>query len=78
MKRWKSIYREANIFGEFKKILSPIGFRNPDIKDIIDMFKIDYQDLDYKGIMNDLIDEWDINQFVAESLYQVAKKLKII
>ena len=78
MQRWKSIYQEANIFNDFKKILSPVGFRDNDIRDVVSLFQTDFQDLDYKGIMNELVNEWDMDGRIAKNLYNIAKKNWVI
>jgi hypothetical protein len=82
MNRYKKIFTETiqqqDFYNEIKKILAPHGFHNNCIADIVNKFFFDYQDLKYMDIINELTSNWEMNEYTAKQLYDVAVKLKVV
>lgn len=82
MNRYKKFFKESTtkdtLYNEIAKVLVPFGFHNNCMTEITRRFLDEYQDLDYNGIINDLLENWDMDVVTAQKVFNVVKELNII
>jgi hypothetical protein len=78
IKFFKESTSKETFYKEISKVLIPFGFHNNCITEITRRFFDEYQDLDYNGIINDLLENWDMDVVTAQNVFKVAEKLNVI